>query len=103
MEFIYKLILVDRLFSERNWTSEDDAITSRHFNHLLKLKEDNRLILAGKTAGLDLDTYGVVIFRADSYQEAKVIMKSDPAIKEGIMRGHLKEFNVALLNENYKK
>lgn len=103
MEFIYKLILVDRLFVEEAWTKEDEAIVSRHFNHLLQLKEKGSLILAGKTSGLSKDTYGICIFKAENLEAAQEIMKNDPAIKEGIMTGYLQQYDVALFNENYKK
>jgi uncharacterized protein YciI len=103
MDFIYKLILIDRLFKEDNWTDEDEAIVGRHYNHLVSLKEKGKLVLAGKTSGLDKDTYGIVIFQADNLDDAKVIMENDPAIKEGIMTGHLQGYDVALITDEYKK
>lgn len=103
MEFLYTLILVDRLFIEDNWTQEDEDIVGRHFKHLQKLKADGKLILAGKTSGLDLDTKGLVIFKAENLEEATAIMNSDPAIKEGIMTATLQQYDVALFNEAYKK
>ncbi len=103
MEFIYKLLLVDRLFIEKNWTEEDEIIVEEHFNHLQNLLKNGKLIMAGKTNGLSLDTYGIVVFKAETKQEAKSIMKNDPAITKGIMTGHLQEFNTALFNNEYKK
>ena len=102
-EFIYKLILIDRLFIAENWTNEDETIIGRHFKHLQSLEQNGQLILAGKTAGLDRNTYGIVLFTASSLEEAKTIMDNDPAIVEGIMNGTLQEYNVALFNPNYKK
>ncbi len=102
MEFVYKLILEDRLFQEENWTEKDEKIVSEHFNHLLQLKEQNKLILAGKTAGLDTTTYGLCIFTADSLKEATAIMNNDPAVKSGIMKATLHEYNIALFNPGYK-
>lgn len=99
MDFLYRLKVVDRLLVEENWKEEDEAIIGRHFKHLQKLQSDNKLILAGKTKGLDKDTLGLVIFSADSKEEAEKIMNSDPAIKEEIMTGFLQEYVVAL----YKK
>lgn len=102
-EYIYKLILMDRLFIAENWTNKDEEIIGRHFAHLQSLEQDNRLILAGKTAGLDRSTYGLVLFAAKDEQEAQSIMDKDPAITEGIMKGTLHEYNIALFNPNYKK
>lgn len=102
MEFVYKLILEDRLFQEENWTKEDEKIVSAHFNHLVQLKDKNKLILAGKTAGLDTTTYGLCIFTADSLEEATSTMNSDPAVQSGIMKATLHEYNVALFNPGYQ-
>ena len=103
MEFIYKLILVDHLFQEENWTKEDEAIVGEHFQNLQRLLQEGKLILAGKTAGLSPDTYGICIFQADSLEEAQAIMENDPAVKKGIMTAILQEYNVALYNNAYKK
>ena len=103
MEFIYFLKLIKRLEKVENWTEQDEKIVGEHFNQLLKLKENGSLLLAGKTSGNDEDTLGVVIFKADNMEEASKIMQNDPAIKKGIMTGKLQEYNVALLNKEYKK
>jgi uncharacterized protein YciI len=102
MEYIYILKLVERLEKVDNWTNKDNNIVGEHFNNLLNLKEKGILLLAGKTAGNDHDTFGVVIFKADSFEEAEKIMLKDPAIKKGIMTAKLWEYNVALLNKEYK-
>jgi uncharacterized protein YciI len=102
-EFVYTLVLIDRLFVEDNWTQKEEAIISRHFKHLVDLETEGKLILAGKTDGLDPNTKGLVFFQAESMKKAQEIMDKDPAIMEGIMSGTLQEFNIALLNNQYKK
>ena len=102
-EFIYQLILEDRLFQAENWTDQDEQHVSKHFMHLQSLLDENLLILAGKTAGLNNDTYGIVIFRAKDLKDAQAIVQSDPAVISGIMSAHLQEYNVALYNPDYKK
>jgi len=101
-EFVYTLVLIDRLFKEENWTQKDEAIVSRHFRHLVELEKEGKLILAGKTDGLDPNTKGLVFLLAESIEKAQKIMERDPAIMEGVMTGTLQEFNVALFNKNYK-
>ncbi len=103
MEFIYLLRLVERLKKAEDWTEKDNAIVGEHFQHLLNLKDQGKLILAGKTAGQDKDTFGVTIFVADSLDEAHKIKDSDPAIKKGIMTARLWEYNLAVFNNEYKK
>lgn len=56
--------------------------------------------MAGKTDGLDEKTFGIVIFEADSEEEAKLIMESDPAVAEGIMNAELFPYRVALMKNS---
>ena len=86
-----------------HWKAQkDEAIVSRHFRHLVELEKEGKLILAGKTDGLDPNTKGLVFLQAESIEKAQKIMERDPAIMEGVMTGTLQEFNVALFNKNYK-
>lgn len=103
MEYIYKITPVNRLKIEENWTDEDNKFTSDHFEYLLDLKSKGQLILAGKTDGLDETTYGIVIFTADSDEEAKSIMDNDPALKNNVMIGTLHKYSVAIFNKEYTK
>lgn len=102
MEFIYRITLIDRLYVEENWTMEDEKIVEEHLQHLTELKNQNKLVLAGKTHGLSEDTFGIVIFSADSLDEATKIMNRDPGIKKSIMIGHLQQYDVAVFNSNFE-
>lgn len=96
-QYMYVLKLIPRLLIASKWTEHDEDIVSRHFAHLKALLEDKKLILAGKTEGLDEKTFGIVIFEANHLDEAKKLMNQDPAIKEGIMSGELFPYRVALM------
>lgn len=102
MDYIYVLKLIERLENVDNWNDDDNSTVSEHFRHLLTLRDKGILLLAGKTAGNDHNTFGVVIFHAASFEEAESIMLQDPAIKNRIMTGKLWEYNIALLNKEYK-
>jgi len=95
-QFIYVLKLISRLLKESNWTDADNAIVGRHFTHLQSLLAEGKLILAGKTEGLDEKTFGIVIFEADDLESAQKQMKLDPAVQEGIMNAQLFPYSVAL-------
>ena len=99
-QFIYVLKLIPALLDEKNWTGEEEAIVERHFTKLKDLLEEGKLILAGKTDGPDGKTFGIVIFEANSEDEARLIMESDPAVAEGIMQAELFPYRVALLRES---
>lgn len=102
-EFVYTLVLVDRLFKEDGWTEKDESIVREHFQNLKELEKQGILLQAGKTAGLDTNTKGFVFFKAESYEKAEEIMNNDPAIKNKIMTGTLQEYVVAIFNKNYTK
>jgi uncharacterized protein YciI len=61
------------------------------------MKADGKLILAGKTEGLDNKTFGIVIIEADSKKDAINLMKNDPAVLEGIMTSELYPYKVAIM------
>ncbi len=95
-QFIYVIKPVQRLQVEANWTEAENALVAEHFAYLKGLLADGRLILAGKTDGLDERTFGIVVFEADSMEAAERTMKEDPAVKAGIMTGQVFGFSVAL-------
>lgn len=99
-QYIYVLKLISSLLDERNWTEKEEKITERHFAKLQALLHEGKLILAGKTEGLDEKTFGIVILGTTSEDEALNIMNSDPAISEGIMHGELFPYHVALIRKN---
>ena len=98
-QFIYVIKPISRLLKEENWTHRENEIVNRHFAFLQKMMSECKLILAGKTEGLDEKTFGIVIIEADSKEEALELMKNDPGVSEGIMVGELFPYKVALLRK----
>jgi uncharacterized protein len=96
-QFIYILKLIPALLNADNWTEKEEAIVERHFVKLQELLEEGKLVLAGKTEGLEEKTFGIVIFEADAEEEAQLIMQNDPAVAEGIMTAELFPYRVALM------
>jgi uncharacterized protein len=96
-QFVYVLKLTPRLLDEKNWTGRDKQIVGRHFRRLQQMQKDGRLILAGKTLDdSDPSQFGVVVFEADTEEEARGVMEADDAVKEKIMTARLFPFRVAL-------
>ena len=96
-QFVYVLKLTPRLLDEKNWTERDKQIVGRHFRRLQQMQKDGRLILAGKTLDdSDPSQFGVVVFEADTEEEARGVMEADDAVKEKIMTARLFPFRVAL-------
>lgn len=95
-QYVYVLKLIERLGVVNAWTTQGNAIVDAHFAYLKTLLAQGRLILAGKTAGNDETTFGLVIFEAVDDEEAKRIMENDPSVKRGIMRATCSSYHVAL-------
>ena len=95
-QYIYVIKLIPRLLIADNWTEIEESIVNEHFSYLKDLLSQKKLILAGKTDGLNEKTFGIVIFEANSLEEAQGIMTNDPAIIKGIMKGELHPYRIAL-------
>ena len=98
-QFIYVLKLIPSLLNDANWTEREENIVDRHFAKLQELLKEGKLILAGKTLGIDEKTFGIVILEVESEEEALTIMKNDPAVLEGIMNAELFPYKIALIKE----
>jgi uncharacterized protein YciI len=65
-------------------TPHEDETVSRHFDYLKTLVERGIVILAGRTLNTDESSFGIVIFEAESEEEARAIMSNDPAVQAGV-------------------
>jgi uncharacterized protein YciI len=98
MQFLYKITPTRVEMVTEGPNDEEAVIMSRHFSYLNSLTEQGTVLLFGRTQNSDASTFGIAIFRADSEDEAYSIMKSDPAVKDGVMRAELYPYKVAGLN-----
>ena len=99
IHFIYVLRPAPLLCDASNWTDREEEIVERHFARLQELLVKGKLLLAGKTSGLDEKTFGIVILEVGSPEEAATIMNADPAVSEEIMTAELYPYSIALLRE----
>jgi len=74
-------------------TPEENASVERHFVYLQDLLAKDILVMAGRT---DDATYGIGVLKAESEASAQKILANDPAVKEGVFKGELKPFRLAL-------
>ena len=95
-QFIYVLRLVPRLYSDANWTAEDNAVLGRHFNRFKDAIKSGQLILAGRTNEPGDKTFGIAIFEAPDEAAARKFMEEDPTVAGGLMTAELHPFSVAL-------
>src|SRR5689334_6818700 len=99
-QFIYVLHLVPRLYENKNWTKEDNAVLERHFTRFQQAIKSGQLILAGRTKETGDKTFGIAIFQAPDEATARKFMEEDPAIAGGLMTAELHPFAVALERKN---
>jgi uncharacterized protein YciI len=99
-EFIYVLRLVPRLYDDKNWTKEDNAVLERHFARLQEASKSGQLILAGRTKEPGDKTFGIAIFKASDEAAARAFMEADPTVAAGLMTAELHPFAVALEHTN---
>jgi uncharacterized protein YciI len=99
-DFIYVLRLVPRLYDDKNWTKEDNAVLERHFARFQEATKSGQLILAGRTKESGDKTFGIAIFRASDEAAARAFMEADPTVSAGLMTAELHPFAVALEHAN---
>lgn len=75
-------------------TEEERAVVGRHFEHLVKLHGEGKLLLAGRTQVEE--PIGLKILYADSEAEAWDLVNADPAVQEGVFIPELYPYAVAV-------
>lgn len=96
-EFIYVLRPTRGDMLRTGPTPREAEIIARHFAYLQGLCNRGIVVLAGRTTTSDEHTFGVCIFRSASQSEAESLMRTDPAVSEGVMSATLSPFRIALL------
>src|SRR6266566_8805755 len=61
-QLIYVLRLVPRLYSDSNWTKQDNEVLERHFARFQEAAKSGELILAGRTKEPGDKTFVIAIF-----------------------------------------
>lgn len=96
-EYIYVIRATRAGFATEPTADEREAM-SKHFLYLKNLVDKKKALLAGPC----LDTaFGIVIYEADSEEEARRIMENDPSVIAGVMSAEMHEFRVSLLQRDY--
>ena len=81
-------------------TDAEARIVGEHFEYLKALAEAGRLLIAGRTLTADDSTFGIAVFTAASPLAADAVLADDPAVIQGVMRGEVFPFRVALWSSN---
>lgn len=95
--YLYKIQAVRPEMVSHGPTPEEAATLERHSDYLARLAESGVTVLYGRTLNEDADTFGIVIFEADSEAAARAVMDDDPAVSEGVMRAELYPYRIAFI------
>jgi uncharacterized protein YciI len=96
-EFLYRIQATRPELVSVGPTPEEEGVLADHVTYLESLSEKGVVLLSGRTQNTDSSSFGIVIFRAEDQAHARRIMRDDPAVKNGIMRGELFPYRVAIL------
>ncbi len=79
------------------WTEKDEHVFAAHYERLRQGAENGKVILAGRSQ----DGIGpaIVVFEADSEEEARRFMEEDPFVSEGLFGANLHPFRAALVRK----
>jgi uncharacterized protein YciI len=95
--YIFEAVRPELITNPDAWTEEDTRIAGEHFAYLKKATEEGIVILAGRS--LDETGPAVVIFEADSEDQAQSFMQADPFVAGGLMHASLHRFRAALVRK----
>jgi uncharacterized protein YciI len=93
-EFIYRIQTTRPAMLTEGPTPEERAAVAAHRAYLERLTSAGIVLLFGRTQTTDAATFGIVIFRAGSPDEAQQVMDDDPAVRARVMRGEVFPFRV---------
>jgi len=79
MELLTYVMLIER---GKTYNKINKALVIKHVEHIKKLDNEGRLVLCGATKGYP-GVAGMIIFKAESYEAAEAICKSEPFVAEG--------------------
>ena len=96
-EYLYRIQPTRTAMLTEGPTPDEARIVSEHFAYLEALVGKGVVILAGRTLNTDPSSFGIVIFRADSPEQARAVMDGDPAVRQGVMQAQLFPYRVALM------
>ena len=101
-QFLYRIVPTRPEMLVSGPTEREMQIIDVHFAHLRKLAADGVVLMAGRTVDTGPNTWGIVVFTAASLAEAEGVMRSDPAIAQGVMHCELFPYRVAVWSDSWK-
>jgi uncharacterized protein YciI len=95
LHFMYVMHPADptKARSRDGWTDYDRETFELHLAHLQRAKDAGKLILAGRTLDPDGAGPAIVVFQAESAEEAKRLFEAEPFLARGFCTATLHPFS----------
>ena len=84
----------------KTYNKINKAMVVKHIDNIKKLDDNGKLVLAGATKGYP-GVAGMIIFNAESFEEAETICKSEPFVIEGYATYKLFSMRIGNKENNY--
>jgi uncharacterized protein YciI len=97
MEKLTYVMLIER---GKTYNKINKAMVLKHVENIKKLDDDGTLVLAGATKGYP-GVAGMVIFKAESDEEAEAVCKAEPFVAEGYATYKMFSMRVGNKENNY--
>lgn len=97
MEMLTYVMLIER---GKTYNKINKAMVLKHVDNIKNLDDDGRLVLAGATKGYP-GVAGMIIFSAESFEEAESICRAEPFVVEGFATYKLFSIRVGNKDNNY--
>ncbi len=99
-QYMYVLHATRPEMLSRGPTPTEATILEDHVSYLRALAEQGVIYLYGRTQNSDPSAFGIVIFDADSDEEAHRIRRADPAVAKGVMTAELFPYRIAYMRDS---
>jgi uncharacterized protein len=97
-QFLYRIQPVRQDMLTKGATENETKLVEEHFAYLKHLTNKGTVLLAGRTKNTDTSSFGIVIFQAETEENARTIVNEDPAVKSRVFRAELFPYRMALFN-----
>jgi uncharacterized protein YciI len=80
---------------------EANAALAAHGQYWAKQLGEGRAVLAGGMKGDYWDNVALIVFEAESEEQAQKIVKADPAVKAYVFQAQVRPFDVSFITDKY--
>ncbi len=102
LHYMYVMTPTDpaKTVSRDNWTDYDRETFQLHVERINAALENGNLVLAGRTLDDDGKGPAIVIFQADSEEEAQAFFAAEPFVTRGFVTAVLHKFSNPMMKDS---